>query len=101
MPSRAEQTSVCQARAQELARSFNMRAAAAFNAAKFEELPPDFELVAPGVARGSLLAFDYRVLHAGNPCARHRPVACFVVNTRDDAVDDPRLHNYGRHAPDL
>ena len=41
-----------------------LRAAAAFNAAKFEELPPDFELVAPGVARGSLLAFDYRVLHA-------------------------------------
>ena len=65
-----------------------LRAAAAFNAAKFEELPPDFELVAPGVARGSLLAFDYRVLHAGNPCARHRPVAYFVVNTRDDAVDD-------------
>ena len=63
-------------------------AKAAFNAAKFEELPPDFELVAPGVARGSLLAFDYRVLHAGNPCARHRPVAYFVVNTRDDAVDD-------------
>ena len=44
--------------------------------------------MAPGVARGSLLAFDYRVLHAGNPCARHRPVAYFVVNTRDDAVDD-------------
>ena len=65
-----------------------LRAAAAFNAARFEELPPDFELVAPGVARGSLLAFDYRVLHAGNPCARHRPVAYFVVNTRDDAVDD-------------
>ena len=65
-----------------------LRAAAAFNAARFDELPPDFELVAPGVARGSLLAFDYRVLHAGNPCARHRPVAYFVVNTRDDAVDD-------------
>ena len=65
-----------------------LSAAAAFNAAKFEELPPDFELVAPGVARGSLLAFDYRVLHAGNPCARHRPVAYLVVNTRDDAVDD-------------
>ena len=65
-----------------------LRAAAAFNAARFGDLPPDFELVAPGVARGSLLAFDYRVLHAGNPCARHRPVAYFVVNTRDDAVDD-------------
>jgi len=65
-----------------------LRAAATFNAARFEELPIDFELVAPGVRRGSILAFDYRVLHAGNPCQRHRPVAYFVVNTRDDAVDD-------------
>ena len=64
-----------------------LRAAAAFNAARFEELPPDFELVAPGVARGSLLAFDYRVLHAGNPCARAGPWP-ISVNTRDDAVDD-------------
>ena len=39
-------------------------------------------------AAGGVLAFDYRVLHAGNPCARHRPVAYFVVNTRDDAGDD-------------
>ena len=34
--------------------------------------PRTFELVAPGVALGSLLAFDYRVCTRA-PCARHRP----------------------------
>ena len=60
-----------------------LRAAAAFNAARFRGSASRLrELVAPGVARGSLLAFDYRVLHAGNPCARHRPVAYLPSSTR-------------------
>lgn len=47
------------------------------------------ELVAPPAARGDLICFDWRCVHAGRPCPdRTRPVAYFVVNTRDDEFDD-------------
>jgi ectoine hydroxylase-related dioxygenase (phytanoyl-CoA dioxygenase family) len=62
--------------------------AAAYNAGRpFDGDAPD--LVSPPMRRGSMLAFDYRVVHRGNPAGdRVRPVAYFVVNTRDDDAED-------------
>ena len=42
--------------------------------------------MAPGVARGSLLAFDYRVLHAGNRARATGPWPTSSSTARDDAV---------------
>ena len=47
------------------------------------------EMVSPECAAGSLLCFDYRVLHRGLPNdSRERAVAYVVVATERDAVDD-------------
>jgi len=53
-------------------------------------------LESPGCAAGSLLIFDYRVVHRGRPnTSRDRPMAYAVIATDSDAWD---AHNFSRQS---